>query len=105
MKLIRTEEARNGQKAAKDVTDLRGNLLFKAGTELTPELLTTCRNLHISHLFVEEGDGENPSSGDLTQKKEAVAKQVDVMFEGVDQNPPMAALREAAKRYLIAKIE
>jgi hypothetical protein len=35
MKLVKTDEARVGQRAARDVTDLRGNLLFKAGTELT----------------------------------------------------------------------
>jgi hypothetical protein len=31
MKLVKTEDARAGQRAARDVTDLRGNLLFRPG--------------------------------------------------------------------------
>ena len=105
MKLIRTEEAEPGQKVAKDVTDLRGNLLFKAGTDLTAELLEGCRNRHISHLFIEDGPPPESDAGDPASKREAIVAEVDVMFAGVDQHSAMAALREAAKRYLIARIE
>lgn len=105
MKLIRTEEAKAGQKAAKDVTDLRGNLLFSAGTELTRELLDNCRNRHISHLFIEDGPAEASGSADIALKRETLSRKVDAMFVGVDQHLAMAALREAAKRYLIARVE
>jgi len=54
---VKTDEARAGQKAARDVTDLRGNLLFKAGTELSAELLETCKKCTISHLFIEDAGG------------------------------------------------
>lgn len=105
MRLIKAEEAKAGQKVARDVVDLRGNLLFKSGTSLTPSLLTSCRDRNISHLFVEEDlAGGTLSLADLEMKKEAISKDVDRMFSGVDGTPAMAALREASKRYLTAKL-
>lgn len=105
MKLVKTEDARAGQRASRDVTDLRGNLLFKAGTELTPELLETCKQRTISHLFVEEaGGGPSASPQDLAAQREAVAKDLEQMFKGVDSTATMVALREAAKRYLWSRL-
>ena len=105
MRLIRTEEAHPGQKTARDVTDLRGNLLFRAGTELTPELLARLQQRHVTHLFVEE-DGPPPAPS-LPERKtpEQIAAEGDRMFAGRDGSPAMAALREAAKRYLIAQAQ
>lgn len=105
MKLVKTDDARAGQRAARDVTDLRGNLLFKAGTELTGELLETCKQRTISHLFIEEdAAGASVSPLDLAAQREAVARDVDRMFAGADTTPTMAALREASKRYLWSKL-
>ncbi len=104
MKLVKTDEAKPGQKVARDVLDLRGNLLFKAGTELTAELLQTCRERNVSHLFMEETAAAPMSGMDLDSKREAVARDVDRMFAGVDQTPLMAALRESSKRYLLSKV-
>jgi hypothetical protein len=104
MKLVKADEARPGQKVARDVTDLRGNLLFKAGSELTPGLLANCKERNISHLFIEENAAAALSPQDLESKREAVLKDVDRMFSGVDGTPVMTALREATKRYLIAKL-
>jgi hypothetical protein len=105
MKLVKTDEARAGQRAARDVTDLRGNLLFKAGTELTPELLETCKQRTISHLFIE--DGGTPADApplDLQARRDAVSSEVDRLFAGTDKSATMAALREASKRFLLAKL-
>ena len=105
MRLVKTEEAKPGQKVSRDVVDLRGNLLFKAGTPLTPTLIGSCRERNISHLFVdEEAFTGAVSAGDLEMKKEAVIKDVERMFSGVDGSPAMAALREASKRYMVAKL-
>lgn len=105
MKLVKTEEARAGQRAARDVTDLRGNLLFKAGTELTPELLETCKQRTISHLFIEDGGTPVASSPlDLQARREALSKDIDRLFAGSDQSATMVALREASRRYLLAKL-
>ena len=105
MRLVKTDEARPGQRVARDVVDLRGNLLFKAGTLLTPPLLGSCRERNISHLFVDENaPGASLSPADLELKKEAIARDVDRMFEGADGTPTMKALREASKRYLMAKL-
>jgi len=105
MRLIKAEEAKPGQKVARDVVDLRGNLLFKAGTSLTPSLLSSCRERNISHLFVDEDmTGGAVTLADMEMKKEAISKDVDRMFTGVDGTPAMAALRDASKRYLTAKL-
>ena len=105
MKLVKTDEARAGQRAARDVTDLRGNLLFKAGTELSSELLDTCKQRTISHLFIEDGGSASPRSAlDVQTQRDSVSKDIDRMFAGADGTPVMAALRESSKRYLLSKL-
>lgn len=104
MKLVKTDEARIGQKASRDVTDLRGNLLFKAGTELTAELLETCKQRTISHLFIEDSGDVPKSAVDVQAQKDSVAREIDRTFAGLEGNPTMAALKEASKRYLTAKL-
>jgi hypothetical protein len=104
MKLVKTDEARVGQKAARDVTDLRGNLLFKAGTELTADLLDTCKQRTISHLFIEDTGGDAPRSPtDIQAQKDVVLKDIDHMFAGTEGSAIMGALRDASKRYLSTK--
>jgi hypothetical protein len=103
MKLVKTEDARVGQRAARDVNDLRGNLLFKAGTELTAELLETCKQKTISHLFIEEG-GAAQAPIDLETRKVNLYKELDRLFTGTEKSPTMVALREASKRYLLGKV-
>jgi len=105
MKLVKTYEARPGQRAARDVTDLRGNLLFKAGTELTPELIDTVKERTISHLFIEETGNEGSTSPkDLQAKRDSVVKDIDHMFAGTEASAVMGALKEASKRYLTSKL-
>jgi hypothetical protein len=105
MKLVKTEDARVGQRAARDVIDLRGNLLFKAGTELTAEALETCKQRTIAHLFIEEGgvsSQQNPL--ELETRKVNLTKELDRLFTGTDKSPTMVALREASKRWLLGKL-
>jgi len=105
MKLVKTEEARIGQRAARDVTDLRGNLLFKAGTELTAELIETCKARTIAHLFIEEGGAAAPHNPlEMETRKVNLSKELDRLFTGTDKSPTMVALREASKRYLLGKL-
>jgi hypothetical protein len=105
MKLVKTDEARPGQKAARDVTDLRGNLLFRAGTELSAELLVSCKQRNVSHLFVEDGGpAASASPADLETRKAQIARDIDRQFAGVDGTPLMAELREAAKRHQFSNL-
>jgi hypothetical protein len=105
MKLVKTEEARAGQRAARDVNDLRGNLLFKAGTELTAELLETCKQRTISHLFIEEGGSASAEPGlDLETRKVSLHKELDRLFAGTEKSATMVALRDASKRFLLGKL-
>ena len=106
MKLVKADEACSGQKVARDVTDLRGNLLFRAGTVLTPDLLATCKQRNVSHLFLEaDALPGTLSPADLEARKQQIARDVDRMFSGVDAAPLMAALREASKRHLIGALK
>jgi hypothetical protein len=106
MKLVKAEEARPGQRVARDVTDLRGNLLFKAGTELNSELIASCRQRNVSHLFViDEAPATQVSAADLEFRREQLGREIDRMFAGMDRTPVMAALREATKRYHLARLE
>ncbi len=101
MKLIRTEEARPGMQVAKDVTDLRGNLLFKAGTPLDPLLIERCRQRNVSHLFIEEtAGGPAAAESDTQVRREHILRQIDRMFSGTESSAVMVSLREAAKRYV-----
>jgi len=104
MKLVKTEDARAGQRAARDVNDLRGNLLFKAGTELTAELLETCKQRTISHLFIEEGGTVVQAPVDLETRKVNLNKELDKLFAGTEKSATMVALRDASKRYLLGKV-
>ena len=104
MKLVKTEDARAGQRAARDVNDLRGNLLFKAGTELTAELLETCKQRTISHLFIEEGGAVVQAPVDLETRKVNLNKELDKLFAGTEKSATMVALRDASKRYLLGKV-
>jgi hypothetical protein len=104
MKLVKTEDARAGQRAARDVTDLRGNLLFKAGTELTAELLETCKQRTIAHLFIEEGGAVAQTPVDLETRKVNLYKELDKLFAGTEKSATMVALRDASKRYLLGKV-
>src|SRR5205814_2606046 len=101
MKLVKTDEARAGQRAARDVNDLRGNLLFKAGTELTAELLETCKQRTISHLFIEDG-GSAPlpaTPGEVQTRRDTVEKEIERVFAGTEKSATMIALRDASKKY------
>ena len=105
MKLIRIEEARAGLTAARDVKDLRGNLLLRSGTPLHEGFIAQCRERNVSHLFVENPAAAPSAAADIELRKQALIRDVNRMFTGVDGAPVMAALREAAKRYLCARIE
>ena len=83
----------------------RGNLLFKAGTELSAELLETCKKCTISHLFIEDAGGDTPKSPvDVQAQKDSVLKEIDRTFAGLEGNATMTALKEASKRYTTAKL-
>jgi hypothetical protein len=98
VKLVKIEEAKAGQPVAKDVTDLKGVLLFKKGTVLTDIILQRIRARNITHLFL-EGEGEGGEETGPFKNPEEVDEQLDGVFGDTVSNPVMQALCEAAKRY------
>jgi len=105
VKLVRLEECRAGQKAARDVYDGKGNLLFKAGTRLTPELAERLKRWKVTHLLVEEepGTGLYPAV-DRSRRDATIEKELDLVFSEALSNPIMKCLRDAAARYLKGRV-
>jgi len=104
VKLIKAGEARAGLKLARDVTDLKGNLVVKAGAEIDDDLLRLFRERNVSHLFIEEDGTTIRLAASADARRLAAARDVDRQFAGTEASPIMAALREAAKRYALSKI-
>ena len=104
MKLIKTEDASEGLTVAKDVTDLKGILLFKKGTALTEASLRAIKSRHVTHLFVDEpGKGGGGSVGGFNSAEE-VDKDLDLAFGDTVSNPIMADLCAAAKKFFKDKL-
>jgi hypothetical protein len=103
MKLVKTEESRAGQRVVRDVTDLKGNLLFPAGTELSAERIASCRQHNISHLFVEDEQPGEGAPADPAARLEALMADIDRQFAGHEASPLMMELREAVKRHHAAR--
>ena len=53
-KVVRIENAKPGGIIAQDVVDLRGNVLFKSGLELTDDMIHMMQLRNVTHLFLEE---------------------------------------------------
>jgi hypothetical protein len=99
MKVVRVEDAGPGMKVSKDVVDLRGSLLYRAGTELTLDVIEKIRARNVTHLFIEDtGTPAAPAEGGA--RTADIDAELDRAFADVVSNPVMMELREAAKRYL-----
>ena len=106
MKQVKVEEAKAGQKVAKDITDLKGMLLFKAGIELTDKILQRIKARNVSHVFIDVGgEGDGTSGSGIFKVPERVDEEVDRQFGETRSNPVMAALCEAVKEYHKARIK
>lgn len=105
MRVVKVEEASAGAKVAKDVLDLRGNLLFKAGTELTPAVLQTLKARNVSHLFLEDVPGGGEPGIDPAKRALEIDADLDRVFADVVSHPVMGALKEAARKYLKTRIK
>lgn len=100
MKLFKIGDARPGQKVAKDVMDLKGMLVYKAGSVLDADAIQRIQTRKISHIFLDVAD--DPSApGASVAAGVAVSRdaELDRVFSDVKSNPIMAALCEAAKLF------
>ena len=107
MKLIKIEEAAAGMKVAKDVTDLKGVLLFKAGTYLSETILDRIRGRNITHIFIdteEESSGGTPSSRRY-KTSQVVDQELDHLFRGTDSSELMVALARAVKAFYKSRVK
>jgi hypothetical protein len=105
VKLVRLDETRAGHRVARDVVDVRGNLLLKAGTALAPDLIQRLRAWRVTHLFIDDAPtatldpGERPAA-----RSGAIDRELDSVFSEARAHPVMQRLRDAAARYLKGRI-
>lgn len=101
MKLLKVDDAQPGAKLAKDLLDLKGVLIFKAGATLTADYIEKIKARRITHLFIETEEDAATGAG---LSPEQIDRAIDDMFTEAKAHPVMAALSDAAKRYLKAKV-
>lgn len=97
------EKVAPGAKAAKDVVDPRGNMLFKAGGELSAQLLERLKGRGVTHVFL-ESSASSMSPEQIAAEKARLEKEYDAMFENVKDEPLMGALLAAAKAHAFSRI-
>lgn len=104
MRLVKTEELKDGQKAAKDVADFRGSLLCKAGTPITTPLIERLKARMVPHVYIEEenAQGAGLSEDDLKKKEAQIDQDLAHLFSEHNDNQLMMALCESARKYLKA---
>lgn len=99
MKLVKITDAKAGDKVGKDVLDLKGNLLLKAGTVLTADMIERIKARMVDSIFIEDA-GSQLSAEEIAKKEAEIDQALDEMFKDVAANPLMALLRESARKYL-----
>jgi hypothetical protein len=105
MKFIRIEDAKAGDILAKDLSDSRGVLLFKAGTVLTQEMLSRLRLRMVRHLFVEDSVASGLSEEEIKKMEGEIEIRLENIFSDVKENPVMRSLCESAKKVLKSRLK
>jgi hypothetical protein len=104
VRLVPIEQVQPGQRAAKDVTDGRGNLLTKAGTELTQGVIDRLKARNVTHVFIEDAAG-GLSPEQIEAERQKIQAEMDHMFASVLDQPHMAALKNAATEFLLSRLQ
>jgi hypothetical protein len=105
MKLIKVEDLRVGMRAAKNVLDQRGVLLYKAGTTFTDEIIIRLKDRMITHVYVDQNTVAGLSMEEIKRRQEEIDSELTQVFSDVLSNPIMSAICESAKRYLRLRIQ
>ncbi len=105
MRVVRVEEATAGARVAKDILDLKGTLLFRAGTELTPAVIQILQTRSITHLFLEDVAGAAPAPLPAGMRPEEIDGEMHRLFADVGGHPIMKALRDSATRYFHSRVK
>ncbi|MDP6957531.1 MAG: hypothetical protein QF645_01830 [Planctomycetota bacterium] len=99
-KVVRIENAKPGGIIAQDVVDLRGNVLFKSGLELTDDMIHMMQLRNVTHLFLEEETAiRTPAAFQEGSNEEEIQTALNDAFAKVGDDPILQKLREAAERF------
>ena len=103
MALIPIDQAEEGMVVSKDVMDNSGNLLIKAGVELTATWISRLEARGVSELYVE--GGEPDVSEEESERLRVITKEkLDETFSEVKDNEIMSAIALYAEKYLMSKL-
>lgn len=102
MKEIAIHAIASGQVLAADVFDGRGGLLLSKGMRLSPEHVELLERRGVLTVSIVDGeaDADGPPAEPGTDDFETAIERVDHMFEGLDDDPVMKAIHEAARGML-----
>ena len=99
-KVVRIESAKPGITVAQDVVDLRGNVLFRSGVELTEDMIHMMQLRNVTHLFIEEETAIRSAAANVPgANEEEIQAELNDAFAKVTNDPILQKLREAAERF------
>jgi hypothetical protein len=106
MILLSIKDVKPGMKTAKSVTDGKGNLLVREGTELSEKWLERLKARGVRFIYVEsEAEGAGLTPEQIEEKCRQVEAELERMFEGTLHSEVMQHLLRAAKAYARQRIE
>lgn len=101
---ILLDDVKPGMCAAKPVTDRKGLLLLKEGTELTEAWIRRLKARNVDGIFVDQEGGDGLSPEQYEQLCRELESKLDRMFRGFEENELMQALKQSATRYHLTRL-
>lgn len=108
-KTVSIEDAKPGMIVDDEILDGRGNVLVRQGVALNDAWIKGLKTRGIRNVVIRDQEAtkaaDEPIAGSQVDRV-VVERQrrIDTMFAGMTENPVMAALAEAAKKHVRAKL-
>ena len=99
MRQIFLDEAKPGDEVAQPVRNERGMVILPKGAKLSAPMIAKMRRMGVGELVVEGDDPNAPPPKTL----EELLDDLDVRFEGLDNNRLMMTIKKIARDHLIER--
>lgn len=97
MRQIVLDDAKPGDEVAQPVKNERGMVILPKGAKLSLPMIDKLRRLGVRELVVEGDDPNAPPPKTLND----LLKELDIRFEGLEQNPLMMGIKNTARDHLM----
>ncbi|MDA0747609.1 MAG: hypothetical protein O2954_13895 [bacterium] len=91
------EEAKPGDEVVEPVKNGRGMVILPKGAKLSPALIERMRKMGVRELLVEGNDPNAPPPKTF----EDLMAELEVRFEGLEENSLMMEMKKIAKEHLL----